>query len=78
MCKNSCLELVSERRVSLAKREVVLGVVLKVSIMGGYSGWIHACIRRPGTSGDLLGRFTREAAVKAIAAVWSTAGCALT
>lgn len=81
-----------ERRVLPAKREFLPGVVLKVSVMGGYSveregeyiGWIHASIgdqwtayvRRPGTSGDLLGRFKQEVAVKAIAAAWD-AGAAL-
>ncbi|GAA2886919.1 hypothetical protein Acy02nite_24330 [Actinoplanes cyaneus] len=75
-----------ERRVPPTKREFMPGVVLKVSVMGGYSverendyiGWIHASIgdrwsayvRRPGTSGDLLGRFTQEEAVKAIVVAW--------
>ncbi|WP_221326906.1 hypothetical protein [Actinoplanes sp. L3-i22] len=67
-------------------------VILKVSVMGGYSvepegdyiGWIHASVgdrwspyvRRPGTSGDLLGRFTQEEAVKVIVTAWD-AGAAL-
>jgi len=75
-----------ERRVPPAKREVLPGVTLAVSVMGGYSverkgdyiGWIHASIgdrwnayvRRPGTSGDLLGRYAQEEAVKAIVAAW--------
>lgn len=75
-----------ERRVPPAEREFLPGVVLKVSVMGGYSveresdyiGWIHASIgdrwsayvRRPGTSGDHLGRFTQEEAVKAIVTAW--------
>jgi hypothetical protein len=75
-----------ERRIPPAKREVLPGVILKVSVMGGYSveregdyiGWIHASIgdrwsayvRRPGTSGELLGRYTQEEAVKAIVTSW--------
>jgi hypothetical protein len=79
-----------ERRVPPAKREVLAGVILKVSVMGGYSieregdyiGWIHASIgdrwsayvRRPGTSGDLLGRYTQDEAVKAIVTAWDAGG----
>jgi hypothetical protein len=75
-----------ERRVPAAMREISPGVVLKASVMGGYSierdgdyiGWIHASIgdrwsayvRRPGTSGDLLGRYTQDDAVKAIVTAW--------
>jgi hypothetical protein len=63
-----------DRRVPPGSREIFPGVTLKVSVMGGYSverdgdyiGWIHASIgdqwnayvRRPGTGGDLLGRYT--------------------
>ena len=81
-----------ERRVPPAKREILPGVILEMSVMGGYSieregdyiGWIHASIgdrwnayvRRPGTSGNLLGRFTQEEAVKAIVAAWDS-GAAL-
>ena len=77
-----------KRRVPPAKREFLPGVILQVSVMGRYSveregdyiGWIHASIgdqwsayvRRPGANGDLLGRFTQEEAVKAIAAAWDT------
>jgi hypothetical protein len=79
-----------ERRVPPAKREVLAGVILKVSVMGGYSveregdyiGWIHASIgdrwsayvRRPGTTGDLLGRFAQDEAVKAIVTAWDAGG----
>jgi len=79
-----------ERRVPPAKREVLPGVTLKVSVMGGYSverdgdyiGWIHASIgdrwsayvRRPGTTGDLLGRFAQDEAVKAIVTAWDAGG----
>ncbi|GGN75446.1 hypothetical protein GCM10010112_46670 [Actinoplanes lobatus] len=75
-----------ERSVLPAKREILPGVILKVSVMGGYSvereddyiGWIHAGIgdrwsayvRRPGTSGELLGRYTQDEAVKAIVSAW--------
>lgn len=75
-----------ERRVQPAKREVLPGVTLTVSVMGGYSieregdyiGWIHASlgdrwnayVRRPGAVGDLLGRFGQEEAVKAIVTAW--------
>jgi|SRR4051812_28623387 hypothetical protein len=75
-----------ERRVPPAKREVLPGVTLTVSVIGGYSierdgdyiGWIHASIgnrwnayvRRPGTGGDLVGRFVQEEAVKAIMTAW--------
>jgi hypothetical protein len=81
-----------DRGVPPAKREVSPGVILKVSVMGGYSveregdyiGWIHASIgdrwsayvRRPGTSGGLLGAYTRDEAVKAIVSAWD-AGVAL-
>jgi hypothetical protein len=79
-----------ERRVPPAKREISPDVVLKVSVMGGYSverdgdyiGWIHASIgdrwnayvRRPGTSGDLLGRYGQDEAVKAIVSAWDAGG----
>ncbi len=81
-----------ERRVPPAELEVRPGVTLKVSVMGGYSverdgeyiGWIHASVgsywnayvRRPGTSGDHVGRYTQEDAVSAIVAAW-VAGVAL-
>lgn len=69
-------------RVPPAKYEISPGVTLTVSVIGGYSierdgdyiGWIHASfgdhwnayVRRPGTAGDLVGRFVQEEAVKAI------------
>ena len=75
-----------ERRVPPAKREILPGVTLTVSVIGGYSierdgdyiGWIHASfgdhwnayVRRPGTAGDLVGRFVQEEAVKAIVTAW--------
>ena len=75
-----------ERRVPPAKHEVLPGVTLQVSVMGGYSveresdyiGWIHASVgdrwnayvRRPGTSGDLLGRYTQVEAVRVIVTAW--------
>lgn len=78
--------MVLERRVPPAKREILPGVTLTVSVMGGYSierdgdyiGWIHASfgnrwnayVRRPGTVGDLLGRYTEDEAVKAIVTAW--------
>jgi hypothetical protein len=78
-----------ERRVPPAKREVVPRVTLTVSVIGGYSierdgdyiGWIHASlgdrwnayVRRPGTGGDLVGRFVQEEAVNAIVAAWDRA-----
>ena len=81
-----------ERRIPPARREILPGVTLEVSVMGGYSikrkgdyiGWIHASVgdrwnayvRRPGTSGDLLGRYPQEEAVKVIVAAWD-AGAAL-
>jgi hypothetical protein len=81
-----------KHRVASAEREVLPGIVLKVSVMGGYSveregdyiGWIHAgvgdqwnaYVRRPGSAGDCVGRFSQEEAVKAIAAAWD-AGTAL-
>ncbi|GIE89409.1 hypothetical protein SAMN06264365_111160 [Actinoplanes regularis] len=81
-----------EHRVAPTNREILPGVTLKVSVMGGYSveregdyiGWIHASIgdrwnayvRRPGTSGGSLGRYTQEEAVKAIVTAWD-AGTAL-
>ncbi|GIF08606.1 hypothetical protein [Actinoplanes siamensis] len=81
-----------DHRVQSTKHEVSPGVVLKVSVMGGYSveregdyiGWIHAgvgdrwsaYVRRPGTSGDLLGRYAQDEAVKAIVTAWD-AGVAL-
>ena len=85
-----------ERRVPPAKREILPGVTLTVSVVGGYSierdgdhiGWIHASfgdrwnayVRRPGTGGDLVGRFAQEEAVRAIATAWDaravvTNGC---
>jgi hypothetical protein len=61
-----------ERRVLPGRHETLPGVVLQVSVTGGcrvqrdgdHIGWLHAGIgdrwnayvRRPGTSGDLLGR----------------------
>lgn len=81
-----------DRRVPRGHREIVPGVALTVSTMGGYSidrdgdyiGWIHASVgdqwnayvRRPGTSGDFVGRFGQQDAVKAIMTAWD-AGCAL-
>jgi hypothetical protein len=61
----------------MALPTVALGVIPLI-------GWIHASIgdrwnayvRRPGTSGKLLGRFAQEEAVKAIVAAWDT-GAAL-
>ena len=80
-----------ERRVPPGEREIA-GAKLKVSTMGGYSiehdgeyvGWIHASagdrwnayLRRPGTSGDFLGRFGQEEAVLAIVKAWDS-GAAL-
>ncbi|WIM97582.1 hypothetical protein ACTOB_001115 [Actinoplanes oblitus] len=74
------------------KREILPGVTLTVSVMGGYSierdgeyiGWIHASlgdrwnayVRRPGSSGDLVGRYAQDDAVRAIVAAWE-AGAAL-
>lgn len=73
-----------ERCVPSAKCEVPPRVTLTVSVIGGYSiarggdyiGWIHAglgdrwnaYVRRPGTGGDLVGRFVQEEAVTAIVA----------
>lgn len=81
-----------ERRVPPAELEVRPGVLLKVSVLGGYSverggeyiGWIHASVgnywnayvRRPGASGDHVGRHTQAYAVSAIVAAWD-AGVAL-
>jgi hypothetical protein len=78
-----------ERRVPPAKHEVLPRVTLTVSVIGGYSierngdyiGWIHASsgdrwnayVRRPGTSGDLVGRFVQEEAVNADVAAWDRA-----
>lgn len=78
-----------ERRVPPAKHEVLPRVTLTMSVIGGYSierdgdyiGWIHASlgdrwnayVRRPGTGGDLVGRFVREEAVSAIMAAWDRA-----
>lgn len=78
-----------ERRIPPERREILPGVTLKVSVMGGYSverasdyiGWIHASIgdrwnayvRRPGTSGDFLGRYAQEEAVRAIVEAWDVA-----
>ena len=75
-----------ERRVPPGEREIA-GATLTVSTMGGYSvvrdgdyiGWIHASVgdqwnayvRRPGTSGDLLGRYGQEEAVRAIVEAWN-------
>lgn len=75
-----------ERRVPPGSRDVLPGVTLKVSVMGGcsvecggdYIGWIHASIgdrwnayaRRPGTSGEFLGRYTQDEAVRVIVAAW--------
>lgn len=75
-----------ERRIPPEQREILPGVALSVSTMGGYSierggdyiGWIHAgvgdqwsaYVRRPGTTGDLLGRFGQAEAVKAIVTAW--------
>ena len=74
------------RRVPPGSREILPGVALTVSVVGDYSverdgdyiGWIHASIgnrwnayvRRPGASGDLVGRFAQEEAVKAIVTAW--------
>lgn len=75
-----------ERRIPPERREILPGVTLKASVMGGYSverdgdyiGWIHAgpedswsaYVRRPGTSGDLLGRYAQAKAVKVIVTAW--------
>jgi hypothetical protein len=83
---------VVERHVPPSRREILPGVTLTVSTMGGYSverdgtyiGWIHASVgdrwnayvRRPGTSGDLLGRYTQDEAVKIVVAAWD-AGAAV-
>jgi hypothetical protein len=75
-----------ERRVPPGKHEVSPGIALDVSTMGGYSvmrgneylGWIHASVgdqwnayvRKPGTTGDHLGRFKQDDAVKVIVEAW--------
>ena len=75
-----------DRRALFGSREISPGVTLKVSAMGGYSverdgdyiGWIHASVgdtwnayaRRPGTSGEFLGRYTQDEAVKVIVTAW--------
>jgi hypothetical protein len=77
-----------ERRIPPSEREVA-GAKLVVSKMGGYTvahdgdyiGWIHASVgdqwnayvRRSGTTGDLLGRFRQEEAVRAIVGAWGVA-----
>lgn len=76
-----------ERRVPPVKREILPGITLSVSVLGGYSveregdyiGWIHASIgdrwnayvRRPGATGDLLGRYAQDEAVRAIVTAWT-------
>ncbi|GIE88663.1 hypothetical protein [Actinoplanes regularis] len=77
-----------DRRVPPAKREVLPGVTLTVSVMGGYSierdgeyiGWIHASVgdhwnayvRRLGSSGDPLGRYPQDEAVRVVVVAWDT------